>query len=96
MPDDTSGADETATDCVAAAVALDTDTFVNVTGGSEDFHLAADGNSPLMGVGVDTSGDSAPLDFTTNIDGETRDATWDIGADSWVASGTAHLKIINE
>lgn len=85
--DDTSGADETATNCVAAAVAYDTDTFVNVTAGSEDFHLAADGLSPLKGAGVDTSGEGAPLNFTTDIEGNTRDATWDIGADAWVEAG---------
>lgn len=33
------------------SVAKDTDTFVNVTGGSENFHLAADGNSPLEDQG---------------------------------------------
>jgi len=70
------------------SVAKNTDTFVNVTAGTEDFHLAADGLSPLQGHGVDTSGDAAPLNFTTDIDGQTRDATWDIGADAWyVAAG---------
>lgn len=63
-------------------VAYDTDTFVNVTSGSEDFGLAADGLSPLQGAGTDTSSESAPLNFTTDIEGDTRDATWDIGADS--------------
>lgn len=67
---------------------VDTDTFINVTAGSEDFHLAADGLSPLQGAGVDTSGDAAPFNFTTDIDGQTRDATWDIGADAaYVAAG---------
>ena len=84
--DDTSGADETQSNCVAAAVALDTDTFVNVTAGSQNFHLAADGLSPLMGAGVSTTGDSAPLNFTTDIDGDTRDSSWDIGADAWVVA----------
>lgn len=65
------GANESATNCVAS-VAYDTDTFVNVTAGSEDFHLAADGLSPLVGAGVDTSGESAPLNFTTDILGTTR------------------------
>ncbi len=72
-------------------IALDTDTFVNVSAGTEDFHLAADGLSPLQGVGTDTSGDAAPMDFTTDIDGDARDATWDIGADAWVAAGTQTL-----
>lgn len=65
------------------SVAHDTDTFVNVTYATADYHLAADGLSPLQGHGVDTTGDSAPFDFTTDIDGQTRDATWDIGADAW-------------
>lgn len=68
--DDTSGADETATNCVAAAVAYDTSTFTNVTAGSEDFHLVV--GSALIGAGTTTSGESAPLDFTTDIDGDTR------------------------
>lgn len=68
--DDTSGADETATNCVAAAVPYSTDTFTNVTAGSEDFHLV-DG-SALIGAGVDTSGESAPLNFTTDIEGDER------------------------
>lgn len=75
-----------ATGCVVS-VAFDTDTFVNVTAGSVDLHLAADGLSPLMGAGIDTSGESAPLNFTTDFDGQTRDATWDIGADAWVIAG---------
>jgi hypothetical protein len=70
------------------SIAYNTDTFVNVTGGSEDFHLAADGLSPLQGTGTDTSGDAAPMNFTTDIDGDTRDATWDIGADA-AAGGAA-------
>jgi len=53
-------------------IAVDTDTFVNVSAGTEDFHLAADGLSPLQGVGTDTSGDAAPMNFTTDIDGDTR------------------------
>jgi hypothetical protein len=61
-------------------VALGTDTFVNVTGGSEDFHLAADGLSPLENTGTNTSGDPAPLNFTTDMDGVTFADDWDIGA----------------
>ena len=65
------------------SVAKDADTFVSVIAGSEDFHLAADGNSPLKWTGTDTTGDSAPFNFTTDIDGETRGAIWDVGADGW-------------
>jgi hypothetical protein len=87
---DDTGTGETASNC-DVGVALGTDTFVNVTAGSQDFHLAADGLSPLMGQGVSTSGESAPLDFTTDIDGDTRDATWDIGADAWVVSAPSGM-----
>jgi len=45
-------------------------TFVNVGAGTEDYHLAV--GSALIGVGTDTSGDAAPMDFTTDIDGDAR------------------------
>ena len=54
------------------SVACDTDTFVNVTYATADYHQAADGLSPLKEAGVDTSGDAAPMNFTTDIDGQTR------------------------
>jgi hypothetical protein len=82
---DDAGGTETATNCVNS-VAIGTDTFINVGAGTENFHLAADGLSPLQGAGVSTSGEGAPLNFTTDIDGEARDATWDIGADCWVVA----------
>lgn len=82
---DDTGTGETQSNC-DVSVALDTDTFVNVTYATADYHLAADGNSPLMGQGVSTSGESSPMNFTTDIDGQTRDATWDIGADAWVVA----------
>lgn len=72
-------------------IAYDTDTFVNVGAGTEDLHLAADGLSPLQDVGTDTSGDPAPLNFTTDIDGQTRSGTWDVGADEYVAAGGAPI-----
>jgi len=61
-------------------IAVDTDTFVNVTATTEDYHLAIDGLSPLQNVGTDTSGDAAPLNFTTDMDGESFADDWDIGA----------------
>ena len=76
---DDAGGTETQTNCITG-VALDTDTFVNITAGTENFHLAADGLSPLEDTGVDTSGDAAPLNFTTDIDGDTI-TTYPIGAD---------------
>jgi hypothetical protein len=55
--------------------------FVNITGGSEDFHLQS--GSSLIGAGTDLSGT-----FTTDIDGETRSGTWDIGADEYVSNAS--------
>ena len=87
---DDTGANETQSNCITG-VALDTDTFVNVSAGTEDFHLAADGLSPLQAAGVNTSGDSDPLNFTTDIDGDTI-SNWSIGADDGVvASGATNL-----
>lgn len=65
-----------------ATVAYTTDTFVNVTGGSEDFHLVA--GSGLINQGTDLS-----ATFTDDIDGTTRPTgagTWDIGVDEYVAA----------
>lgn len=62
------------------SIAHSTDTFVNVTAGSEDYHLA-DG-SALIDVGTDLSGT-----FTTDIDGDTI-VTWDIGADDGAEAAT--------
>jgi len=73
-------------------IAVNTDTFVNVSAGTEDFHLAADGLSPLQGAGTDTSGDAAPMNFTTDIGGQTRSGTWDIGADEYGAAKGWQIK----
>ena len=54
--------------------------------------LAADGLSPLQGAGTNTSGDAAPMNFTTDIDGDTRDSTWDIGADA--ATGYTYNQVL--
>lgn len=66
-------------------IALNTTNFTNVTVGSENFALPA--GSALIGVGTDTSGEGAPLNFTTDINGATRTTTWDIGADEYIAAG---------
>lgn len=65
-----------------------TATFVNVTAGSEDFALA-DTDSALYHAGTDTSGESAPLNFTTDINGETYPAGRSIGIDEIVASAVS-------
>ena len=78
------------------SVAVNTTQFVNVTGGSEDFHLAGTG-SALYRTGTDTSGDAAPMNFTTDIDG---DAYYDtggarsIGADEYVAAAPSAVNIV--
>ena len=78
---DDTGTGETQSNC-AVSVAYTTSTFTNVTAGSEDYDLVT--GSALIGAGVSTSGESAPMNFTTDIVGATRDATWDIGAYCWV------------
>ena len=57
-----------------------TSTFVNVTPGSEDFHLAGT-SSPLYHAGTDTSGEDAPLNFTTDIDGDIYATNRSVGVD---------------
>jgi len=92
--DDTSTG-ETQTNCLAAAIPLSTDTFTNVTGGSEDFHIKSTG--ALYHSGVDTSGESAPLNFTTDIDGDTYYSTRSIGIDEVPAGGAVdRIIVINE
>lgn len=60
-------------------IAHSTSTFVNVTAGSQDYHL-------VSGSGLIDQGTSLSGIFTTDIDGETRSGTWDIGADEYVAA----------
>jgi hypothetical protein len=59
-------------------IAVNTTNFTNVSAGTENWDLP--GGSALVGVGTDTSGSAAPLNFTTDIDGNARSAPWDIGA----------------
>lgn len=56
--------------------------LTNLTAGSEDYHITS--SSELIDVGTDTSGESAPLDFTDDFEGTTRGASWDIGADEFL------------
>lgn len=67
-------------------IAVNTDTFTNVTSGSQDFHLVSS-RSSLFHVGTDTSGDDAPMNFTKDIDGDDyydTDGKRSIGADEVV------------
>jgi hypothetical protein len=73
-------------------IALNTTNFTNVTAGSEDFRLPV--GSALIGVGTDTSGESAPLNFTTDITGATRTTTWDVGADEYVSATTRRRLVV--
>lgn len=57
-----------------------TPTFVDAD--NDDFHLASN-DTTWHNQGTDLSGT-----FTTDIDGETRSGTWDIGADEYVAAAT--------
>lgn len=57
--------------------------FVNDT--NKDFHLLST-DTGAKDFGIDLSGD-ANLAFTTDIDGQTRSGSWDIGADEYIAAG---------
>lgn len=76
--------DTTAAGTALDSIAVNTTNFTNVTGGSENFHLPA--GSALIDVGTDTSGDGAPMNFTTDVDGATRSGSWDIGFDEVTAA----------
>jgi hypothetical protein len=54
-------------------------TFSFVDADNDDYHLLSS-DAGALGKGVDLSGT-----FTTDIDGETRVAPWDIGADEYIA-----------
>ncbi|HHL39623.1 MAG TPA: hypothetical protein ENJ37_03885 [Deltaproteobacteria bacterium] len=54
--------------------------FVSVTSGSEDLHLKS--TADAVGAGADLSSL-----FTDDIDGDTRSAPWDMGADEYVSAG---------
>lgn len=65
-------------------IAINTTNFTDVTiDGGEDWALPL--GSGLIGVGTD----SVYADAATDINGETRTSTWDIGADEYVVAGPA-------
>jgi hypothetical protein len=67
--------------------------FTNVTAGSEDCHIGA--SSALIGAATNLYND-ANYPFQTDIDGQDRGgaaASWDIGADEYVAAGGTTLTI---
>ena len=64
--------------------------FVSTTPGSEDFHLSPSDTS-AKDEGIDLSSDTN-LAFTTDIDGQTRTAPWDIGADEYIGVNTSNAQ----
>lgn len=62
-------------------------TFVDVD--NDDFHLASS-DTGAIDLGTSLSGT-----FTTDIDGETRSGTWDIGADEYVAAGASSIPLFD-
>lgn len=53
---------------------------------NDDFHLGST-DTVAIDKGKDTSGESAPLDFSVDVDGDARGATWDVGMDEYIAAG---------
>jgi len=67
----------------------DASMFTNVTGGSENWHLK-DASSLLYHQGVDISGDTAPMNVSTDMDGDSYyTSAPSIGVDEIVAAATA-------
>jgi len=62
-------------------------TAVDFVNEGTDFHLAA--TADAIDQGTDLSGT-----FTTDIDGDTRSGTWDIGADEYAAAATSQGQVI--
>lgn len=68
--------------------------FVSTTLGSEDLHLSPS-DTEAKGYGTDLSSD-AIFPFSTDIDGETRTAPWDAGADQRAAAAAQALRALYE
>ncbi len=66
-------------------------TFTFVDAANKDFHLAA-ADAGARDFGADLSADPN-LAFSTDIDGQTRTAPWDIGADEYAAAGGGIISI---
>lgn len=69
-----------------------TSTPTYVDADNKDFHLAS-GDTTWKDQGTDLSG-SAVYPFSTDIDGETRTGTWDIGADEYASAGTTRNRFM--
>ena len=68
--------------------------FVDDTTSPYDFHLAPT-DTAAKDSGTDLSSDPN-LSFSDDVDGETRTAPWDIGADEYVSAVTSNLKKIGD
>jgi len=79
--------DATATGTGSLANKTIANQFVSVTAGAENFHLKV--GADAIDAGTDLSGT-----FTTDIDGDTRTGTWDIGADEYVSASRRRMMII--
>jgi len=64
-------------------------TFTFVDSGNGDYHLASN-DAGAKGYGTADPGSGL---FSDDIDGETRGATWDIGADQYVAAGGLSIPV---
>lgn len=62
--------------------------FTNETGGSENLHIAVADSSGAKGGGTVDPGSGL---FSDDIDGNTRGATWDIGADEYVSEAVTFI-----
>ncbi len=69
--------DDTAPGSNSLTNVTQSDQFVSVSSGSEDFHLQSDASLVDAGTSLDSS-------VADDIDGETRSGAWDIGADEYV------------
>ena len=65
------------------------DLFVSIGSGTENLHLEQSGHN-ARNTGLDLSGT-----FTGDIDGESRSAPWDIGADEWSEGSGSQPRIIS-
>jgi hypothetical protein len=66
-------------------------TFTFADEANDDFHLASN-DAGARNYGTDLSGDTY-LPFSDDIDGQTRSAPWDIGADEYVAAGGLSIPV---
>ena len=73
-------------------IAYSTANFANVTTGSQNLSLPV--GSALLAVGTNTSGDAAPLNFTTDITGASQPTNWSVGAFGNANASGARKKVV--